>query len=88
MKRLNLSIIGFAALAALIMASCNSKDERKEFEEREEAKVGHVYDTAHQGIAHENRDNQFPMSRNDNREGTGLETGAPSDTTAVDEPKP
>jgi|GEM_PF-6334473 len=67
-------------------ASCNNRDERKDLEMREEAKVGRVYDTARQGIDHENRDNQFPVSRNDNREGTGQETGAPSDTTTVDEP--
>ncbi|OYQ37340.1 hypothetical protein CHU92_08370 [Flavobacterium cyanobacteriorum] len=33
-----------------------------------------------QGVQHENRDNQFPESRNDNTEGNGLETGAPTDT--------
>ena len=88
MKRQNLCFIAIAALTATLTISCNNKDERKEFEEREEAKVGRVYDTAQQGIDHENRDNQFPVSRNDNREGTGQETGAPSDTTTVDEPKP
>ncbi|HYD90141.1 MAG TPA: hypothetical protein VEA37_01480 [Flavobacterium sp.] len=88
MKRQNLSFIAIATLTSVLIASCGTKDERKEYEEREEAKVGRVYDTAYQGIDHENRDNQFPVSRNDNREGTGQETGAPSDTTTVDEPKP
>lgn len=66
------------------MLSCKD-DDTKEQEEREEAKAGKIYNPEQQGIDHENRDNQFPQSRNDNKEGTGLETGAPSDTTIVDD---
>jgi len=72
------------AVAALVITMCFvscKKDEQKEAEAREEAKVGKVYNPEEQGIEHENRDNQFPSSRNDNDKGTGQETGAPSDTT-------
>jgi hypothetical protein len=81
----NLSIIKivpvFAAL--IVFISCTKRDEQKEAEAREEAKVGKVYNPEEQGIEHENRDNQFPSSRNDSRQGTGQETGAPSDTTKL-----
>ncbi len=75
-------------LFGLVLISCNKNDERKEAENREEAKVGKVYDREQQGIEHETRENQFPSSRNDNSKGTGLETGAPSDTTAQKETTP
>jgi hypothetical protein len=81
MKNLIVKKTILAAFIAVFAMSCNSKDEQKELEAREEAKVGKVYNPEEQGIEHENRDNQFPSSRNDKREGTGLETGAPSDTT-------
>lgn len=64
--------------AVVLMASCNDKE--KEAEAREEGKVGNVYNSEEQGVDIENRDNQFPVSRNDNEEGTGQETGAPTDT--------
>ena len=66
-------------MIALALISC--QDKQKEAEANEEDRVGNVYDKEQQGIEHENRDNQFPSSRNDNKEGTGLETGAPTDTT-------
>lgn len=71
---------GSMILAGLF--ACTDKKEKAE--EREEAKTGTVYDSTQQGIEHENRDNQFPESRNDNSEGNGLETGAPTDTTDAD----
>jgi len=81
----NLSIIKIIPVVAglVVFISCNTRDEQKEAEAREKAKVGKVYNPEEQGIEHENRDNQFPSSRNDNRQGTGQETGAPSDTTKL-----
>jgi len=67
----------------IVVASCNTKDPQKEAEAKEENKVGKIYNPEEQGIEQENRDNQFPSSRNDNKKGTGLETGAPSDTTKI-----
>ena len=67
-----------SALTAFCIMSCNNS--KKEAEESREAEVGNAYDPEHQGIDHENRDNQFQSSRDDNEEGTGQETGAPSDT--------
>lgn len=75
-------VICVTLLVSLI--SCKDDDRKKE-EEREEAKAGKIYNPEQQGIDHENRDNQFSQSRNDNKEGTGQETGAPSDTTTVDD---
>lgn len=75
----------FTAMVALALFSC--QDKSKEAEAREENKVGNVYDKEQQGIEHENRDNQFPSSRNDNKEGTGLETGAPTDTIDNNSPE-
>lgn len=75
-------VICVTLLVSLI--SCKDDDRKKE-EEREEAKAGKIYNPEQQGIDHENRDNQFSKSRNDNKEGTGQETGAPSDTTTVDD---
>lgn len=76
----------FTILAACIVTACNDRNDKMEqMEQREEAKVGKVFDPERQGIDQETRDNQFPSSRNDNREGTGLETGAPTDTTTVTE---
>lgn len=81
----NLSFIKIVPIAAalIVFISCSEKDPRKKAEARERAKVGKVFNPEVQGIEHENRDNQFPSSRNDNRQGTGQETGAPSDTTEV-----
>lgn len=76
--KLKTLFICFITLA--ILSSCNKDNRQKDKEAEEKSKVGKVYDTDEQGIQHENRDNQFPSSRNDNKTGTGLETGAPSDT--------
>ena len=82
MKKLAKSIF-FAATFTALLISCDAKNNKTDAEKNEEAKVGNVYDAGQQGTVHENRDNQFPSSRNDNKEGTGLETGAPSDTASV-----
>jgi len=73
----------FGFVAPALLTACSRKDERKELEAREELKVGKVYNPEVQGNDHENRDNQFFVSRNDNKQGQGLETGAPSDTTST-----
>lgn len=65
------SVLAFSTIA------CTDKE--KEAEALEEDKVGNIYNEE-QGVDIENRDNQFPVSRNDNNEGTGQETGAPTDT--------
>jgi hypothetical protein len=75
------AFLGLAALA--LLTSCEQKDERKEAEAREKAKVGKIYNPEEQGIEHENRENQFPYSRNNNKKGEGQETGAKSDTAKV-----
>lgn len=56
----------FGILAPALLVACHEKDERKELEAREEAKVGKIYNPAIQGMAHENQTNQFPASRNKN----------------------
>jgi len=71
------AFLGLAAVA--LLTSCEKKDERKEAEAREEAKVGKIYNPEEQGMEHENHENQFPSSRNNNKKGEGLETGTPSD---------
>jgi hypothetical protein len=68
-----------------LLFSCGNKEgttesEVTEAEERERDKTGNVYNSDEQGVDIENRDNQFNTSRNDNTEGYGQETGAPSDT--------
>ena len=83
MKKATAKLILYAILLFSVI-SCKD-DDTKEQEEREEAKAGKIYNPEQQGIDHENRDNQFSQSRNDNKEGTGQETGAPSDTTTVDD---
>ncbi|WP_297332880.1 hypothetical protein [Flavobacterium sp.] len=82
---MNLSKIRILLYIALpiMFLSCNEQSEREKMEEREEAKVGEVYNRKVQGIHIENRDNQFYVSRKDDIEGTGLETGAPSDTSSI-----
>lgn len=70
----------YAAMLAVMFVSCGRSDKDSDAD----AQAGDVYNTEKQGIEHENRDNQFPSSRNDNKEGTGLETGAPSDTVDGD----
>lgn len=85
MKKYLLKTAGFGLLAAFMFTSfisCNEKSEQEKIEEREEAKVGKVYDTAYQGIRHENIDNQFPKSRNDNDE-----TNPVNDTATTQAPK-
>lgn len=71
-------------IAAFALCAIGCSDKKEKADEQHDAQVGKVYDTTQQGIEHENRDNQFPESRNDNREGNGLETGAPTDTTDGD----
>ena len=68
------------ALSLILASFASCTDKAKEAEAREEEKVGDVYDAEQQGVDIENRDNQFPVSRNNNVEGEGQETGAPSDT--------
>ena len=75
------SILICSAVAALTV-SC--RDKEKDAEAREEDKVGNVYNSEEQGVDIENRDNQFPSTRNDNVEGEGQETGAPTDTVDGD----
>ncbi|MCR5863252.1 hypothetical protein LRS05_14480 [Flavobacterium sp. J372] len=70
--------IMLSAILASFSIACTNKKEKAE--EQQEAQAGDVYDDTQQGVEHENRDNQFPESRNDNKEGNGLETGAPTDT--------
>jgi len=77
-KLINLTRVFALSLMIVGFVSCADKD--KEAEAREEDKVGDVYDAEQQGVDIENRDNQFPATRNNNVEGEGQETGAPSDT--------
>lgn len=74
--------ISRAVLLGLFLATASiaCTDKKEQAEENEEAQAGEVYNSEQQGVEHENRDNQFPDSRNDNSEGNGLETGAPTDT--------
>ena len=79
MKPLNLiKLAVLSAFFATPLISCSDKKENTDT--YQETAAGEVYDTTQQGVQHENRDNQFPESRNDNYEGNGLETGAASDT--------
>jgi hypothetical protein len=73
-----LKTIALGVMLGSFSIACNDKKEKAE--EQQEAQAGDVYNDAQQGVEHENRDNQFPDSRNDNSEGNGLETGAPTDT--------
>lgn len=75
-----ISFIKIVLAVFLITGFTACKDKEKEAEEKQEQGVGDVYNEEEQGVQHENRDNQFPESRNDNKEGNGLETGAPTDT--------
>lgn len=68
------------AICTLLVSITACTDKQKEAEANEEDKVGKVYNADEQGIDIENRDNQFPVTRNNNVEGEGLETGAPTDT--------
>ncbi|RZJ76246.1 MAG: hypothetical protein EOO45_02995 [Flavobacterium sp.] len=83
MKSINLKSSLVAFVFGAVLVSCESRNNKTEAESNEEDKVGNVYDADHQGPGHETRDNQFPESRNDNQEGTGLETGAPTDTASA-----
>ncbi len=67
----------------VLLSGCRNEDPKKEAEASEENKVGKVYNPEETGNGHETRDNQFPSSRNDNKKGTGLETGAQTDTSSV-----
>jgi hypothetical protein len=77
MKAITLKI--FALTATLALFSCGN-NKAEDAENAKESEVGNIYNKEEQGVQHENRDNQFNESRNDNVEGTGLETGAPTDT--------
>lgn len=79
MKMYSLKMIIGPLLFSLALLSCN-KEKGKEMENHEESRVGKVYDTAQQGIRHENINNQFPSSRNDNKKTVPLTAGK-SDTT-------
>ncbi|RZJ75404.1 MAG: hypothetical protein EOO45_05705 [Flavobacterium sp.] len=83
MKTVNIKSALFALAFGAVLVSCESRNNKTDAEKSEEDKVGNVYDADHQGPGHETRDNQFPESRNDNKEGTGLETGAPTDTASA-----
>lgn len=74
----NYKALLMTTMLAIALTACTDKQEKAEDAERN--KVGEVYNDEEQGVQHENRDNQFPESRNDVKEGTGLETGAPTDT--------
>ncbi|TRW25141.1 hypothetical protein FMM05_07485 [Flavobacterium zepuense] len=83
----------FGILIPALLIACNEKDERKELEAREEAKIGKVFNPAIQGNEHENQTNQFPSSRNKNDYSTaepavpaGADTAA-APTTNPDKPK-
>lgn len=80
MKKSNYLLL--AATMAAVVTGCKD-DPKKEQEAREKAKVGKVYNPKETGNGLETRDNQFHSSRNDNKKGTGQETGAPSDTSSV-----
>jgi len=65
-KTPNFKAAFFGIVATALLTACSHKDEQKELEAREEAKVGKIYNPAIQGNDHENHTNQFPSSRNDN----------------------
>jgi hypothetical protein len=79
MRKLTSTLILLTAISLFTLVSCNDNKQEKA-EEQKEQETGDVYDAEQQGVDQENRDNQFPASRNDNKEGNGLETGAPTDT--------
>ena len=70
--------IAFAALVLSCPATACT-DKKQDAETQEEQNAGAMQNDEN-GVQNENRDNQFPESRSDNKEGTGLETGAPTDT--------
>lgn len=70
----NMKLFCLGAFFMALVSCGNNKSENKPPES------GDVHNEDIQGVQHENRDNQFPESRNDNSEGNGLETGAPTDT--------
>lgn len=90
MKISNLKLLALCFTIFLTYSCQQNAEQSKQgvevTEEEQEArdKVGNVYDDKVRGIEHENRDNQFPTSRNDNREGYGQSLGAPSDTVDND----
>lgn len=81
MKKLKYLFV--TVFAITLLWSCKKDDPMKDEEAREEDKVGKVYNPEETGNGQETRDNQFPSSRNDNKKGTGQETGASSDTSSV-----
>lgn len=90
MKFSNLKLLAIC-FTIFFLSSCQQNAEQSKVgvevtEEEQQArdKVGDIYNDQEQGIEHENRDNQFPSSRNDNMEGYGQSLGAPSDTVDND----
>jgi len=75
----NLKTTIFSIALLSLVAACNTSNDT-DFEAQEKGKIGKIYDHEKQGVDIENRDNQFYVSRNDNKEGQGQETGAPTDT--------
>ena len=88
---ISLKLLCATCITALLLLSCQQSAEQSRVgievtDEEKEARdeVGDIYDDQVRGIEHENRDNQFPTSRNDNMEGYGQSLGAPSDTVDND----
>lgn len=80
----NIKAILFSLLLAATAVSCGERDDNEKQLERERAKVGNVYNRDYQGIKHENHNNQFPVSRNNENVNNQLAAGV-SDTTDVAE---
>ncbi len=80
----NIKLTLFSLLIAVTTISCGGKDDNEKQLERERAKVGNVYNPDYQGIKHENHNNQFPVSRNNDNVNNQLAAGV-SDTTNVAE---
>ena len=77
--------IAVAAVFAVTLSSCESRDKRSDKELSERAKVGKVYDPDQQGPTQENWKNQFPSSRNtDKPAGAAAQaTSGTNDSAAV-----
>jgi len=83
----NLSIIKIVPVIAamVVFISCTGKDEQKEAEAREKAKVGKIYNPEEQGSEQENHKNQFPSSRNTNNDAIPAAVSSTKvDSSAVD----
>lgn len=83
MKRIAIiKTLAILCFSTFITLSCKQNVTDEEQAARDD--VGKVYDSKQQGVDIENRDNQSPSSRNDNKEGYGQSLGAPSDTVDND----